>query len=191
MEKKITDNRGGRREGAGRPFVDKEKGKMHTHGITMHDDTWKDIVEEANELKLSASNYIATMHKKGESMEQVYNKNNMEHIPNLLINNAKLMHLQDMQNILKNEKDVLTDIIDSIKELPKDKIEAMKDFALEWKEKENKHNEKMSDKNNIGLGLTFGILGALILLGFATNNNSTNNDIKNIDNINDNDKMNS
>ena len=64
MEKKVTENRGGKREGAGRPFVDKEKGKMHTHGITMHDDIWKDIVNEAKKLDLSASQYIVMLHQK-------------------------------------------------------------------------------------------------------------------------------
>ncbi|MCZ9924223.1 hypothetical protein [Brachyspira hyodysenteriae] len=37
---------------------------MHTHGITMHDDIWKDIVNEAKKLDLSASQYIVMLHQK-------------------------------------------------------------------------------------------------------------------------------
>lgn len=61
MEKK--ENRGGKRIGAGRPFRNKEKGKMHTHGITMHDETWNDISNKASELNLSASQYLVMLHK--------------------------------------------------------------------------------------------------------------------------------
>ena len=63
MKKKVIENRGGKREGAGRPFRDKEKGKMNRHNITMHDDIWNDIVNEAKKLDLSASQYIVMLHQ--------------------------------------------------------------------------------------------------------------------------------
>lgn len=63
MKKKVTENRGGKREGAGRPIRDINKGKMNRHNITMHDDIWESIVEKAAELNLSASQYIAMIHK--------------------------------------------------------------------------------------------------------------------------------
>ncbi len=59
-----TENsRGGKREGAGRPFRNKEKGKMNKHGITMHDEDWESITNKATELNLSASQYIVMIHK--------------------------------------------------------------------------------------------------------------------------------
>ncbi|MDA0087599.1 hypothetical protein [Brachyspira hyodysenteriae] len=36
---------------------------MNRHNITMHDDIWESIVEKAGELNLSASQYIAMIHK--------------------------------------------------------------------------------------------------------------------------------
>ena len=63
MEKKVIENRGGKREGAGRPVRDINKGKMNRHNITMHDDIWDSIVENAAKLNLSASQYIAMIHK--------------------------------------------------------------------------------------------------------------------------------
>ncbi|MDA0062899.1 hypothetical protein OFS03_13195 [Brachyspira hyodysenteriae] len=36
---------------------------MNRHNITMHDDIWESIVEHAAELNLSASQYIAMIHK--------------------------------------------------------------------------------------------------------------------------------
>ena len=59
----LKENRGGKRIGAGRPCRNKEKGKMHTHGITMHDDTWEEIVKEASKLDLSASQYLVMTHR--------------------------------------------------------------------------------------------------------------------------------
>ena len=44
-------------------FEIKKKGKMNRHNITMHDDIWESIVEKAAELNLSASQYIAMIHK--------------------------------------------------------------------------------------------------------------------------------
>ena len=61
MEKK--ENRGGKREGAGRPVRDINKGKMNRHNITMHDDTWEEIVKEASKLDLSASQYLVMTHR--------------------------------------------------------------------------------------------------------------------------------
>lgn len=57
MEEKV------KKDNIGRPFRDKEKGKMNRHNITMHDDIWNSIVEKAAELNLSASQYIAMIHK--------------------------------------------------------------------------------------------------------------------------------
>ncbi|MEI0603589.1 hypothetical protein R4K55_05150 [Brachyspira alvinipulli] len=53
MEKEV------KKDNLGRPFRDKEKGKMNRHNITMHDDIWESIVEKAAELNLSASQYMA------------------------------------------------------------------------------------------------------------------------------------
>ena len=61
MEKK--ENRGGKRIGAGRPFRNKEKGKMERHNITMHNDVWESITSKASELNLSASQYLVMLHK--------------------------------------------------------------------------------------------------------------------------------
>lgn len=61
MEKK--ENRGGKRIGAGRPVRDSAKGKVNKHTITLHDDIWEDISNKAAELNLSASQYIAMIHK--------------------------------------------------------------------------------------------------------------------------------
>lgn len=48
----------------GRPLQSKEKGKKNTHSMTFNDDIWESIVEKAAELNLSASQYIAMIHKK-------------------------------------------------------------------------------------------------------------------------------
>lgn len=61
MEKK--ENRGGKRTGAGRPLQSKDKGKKSTHSMTFNDDVWESIIEEADKLSLSASQYLAMIHK--------------------------------------------------------------------------------------------------------------------------------
>ena len=61
MEKK--ENRGGKRVGAGRPLQSRQGGKKNTHSMTFNNDVWESITSKASELNLSASQYIAMIHK--------------------------------------------------------------------------------------------------------------------------------
>lgn len=60
---KEKDKRGGFRENSGRPLLNENKGKRHTHGITLYDETWDRMVLDSAKLNISVSQFIEKIYK--------------------------------------------------------------------------------------------------------------------------------